>query len=589
MATVLILFAVSAARAQTELESKKGSLSELVERASANLVRRGSEGFRVPTPGQLKAWSFIAESILGGKPEEALKLKEQLSFPYEIFRFTETTNGRTYVVLEERAPYRAGWGLFVFDPDSRNPLVLQAPHPLFDGNTELETADAFIRTGAAAFLMAGAHRRANAEDTPCTQPKSADPEAGYPVSDVAHAVATPFHAVHESIVRSRPDSVVVQLHGMTDRDICPSAFLSNGTPTVTANSRRVFGCLTKNGVEAGIFDGKTRCPLSALSNVQGRYSNGETDDPCRRGVSRSPEPGRFIHIEQEPALRRDRVSWRPVVDSLRCAFPDSRDETQNRGEFEFSDGDNPSVKVFWSAPPKIDKRTRVLFVIAGKGRNAEEYLESWTEWAGQRNYLVLAPLFDDVNWPDGLGYNFGNISSGDDEFNSRPNPKSKWAFTVLENLFGDVRRRFGAKAKKYDLFGHSAGGQFVHRFLLFYPDNHVRRAIAANPGFYTLPELDLPFPYGLKNSPEPVDRKDVKRWTGRELILMRGTDDTKRTENLRQTPEADAQGKNRYDRAGFMFEKVKAFDPNTKWVLIDVPNVGHNQKGMALAAQKYLP
>lgn len=36
-----------------------------------------------------------------------------------------------------------------------------------------------------------------------------------------------------------------------------------------------------------------------------------------------------------------------------------------------------------------------------------------------------------------------------------------------------------------------------------------------------------------------------------------------------------------------MFAKIKAFNPNTKWQLIAVPQVAHNQKGMALAAQKF--
>jgi pimeloyl-ACP methyl ester carboxylesterase len=588
LAAALIFSAIIHCSAQGGPGSRKGSLYELAEKASANIVRRGTNGFRVPTPGQLKAWTFIAESILDGRVGDAVRMKEQLSFPYEIFEFTESTDGRTFIVVQENAPYQVGWGLFVFDPKSKNPLVLQAPHPLFDGRTEMESVDAFIRTGASAYLMAGAHRRANSEDTPCTQPHSADPEANYPVSDVAHAVATPFHAIHEAIARKRPKSVTVQLHGMTERDNCPNAFLSNGSRTVTSNSRRLLGCLLNNGVEAEIYDGNTKCPLNALSNVQGRFSNGETTDPCRKGVTESPEPGRFIHIEQAPILRRDRDSWKPVIESLRCAFPERPDDPANRGSFEFKDGDNPAVKVFWSGPKSVTEDTRVLFVIAGKGRNAEEYLESWVEWATQHDYLVLSPLYDDVNWPEGLGYNFGNIASGEDEFKSRPNPKPKWAFTVLENLFSEVRAKFKVKAKSYDIFGHSAGGQFVHRFLLFYPENHVRRAIAANPGFYTLPDLELPFPYGLKGSPVEIDKRDLKRWTARDVILMRGTEDTKRTDNLRQTPEADAQGKNRFERAGLMFEKIKAVNSKTKWTLTDVPNVGHNQKGMALAAQKYL-
>ena len=69
---------------------------------------------------------------------------------------------------------------------------------------------------------------------------------------------------------------------------------------------------------------------------------------------------------------------------------------------------------------------------------------------------------------------------------------------------------------------------------------------------------------------------------------MRGTADVERTESLRQTPEADAQGKNRFERAAFMFNKVKALNPKTTWQMFEVPNVAHDQKGMALAAQKFL-
>ena len=124
--------------------------------------------------------------------------------------------------------------------------------------------------------------------------------------------------------------------------------------------------------------------------------------------------------------------------------------------------------------------------------------------------------------------------------------------------------------------------------MLFMPESRVRIAIAANPGFYTLPDLNEDFPYGLKNSPYSISQKDLLTWTNRKLILMRGTADIERTESLRQTPEADAQGKNRFERAAFMFNKIKAFNPKTTWQMFEVPNIAHDQKGMSLAAQKVL-
>lgn len=262
-------------------------------------------------------------------------------------------------------------------------------------------------------------------------------------------------------------------------------------------------------------------------------------------------------------------------------------ENKNLTSFNFKSSENPDVKVFYSAPPNISSKTKVLFVMSGRQRDADKYLESWIDWGQKNDYLVLAPLFDSTNWVEPLGYNFGNIASGKETDNT-PNPKSKWAFTLIEQMFDFAKKEFKLNAQKYDLFGHSAGGQFVHRFTLFMPTARIRTAIAANPGFYTLPDLNGVFPYGLKNSPHPITNKDLMNWTNRKLILMRGTADLLRTESLRQSPEADAQGQNRFERAAFMFNKVKSFNPKTTWQMFEVPNVAHDQKGMALAAQKVL-
>ena len=258
-----------------------------------------------------------------------------------------------------------------------------------------------------------------------------------------------------------------------------------------------------------------------------------------------------------------------------------------RQSFVFKSGDNPEITVFFALPPKVSAKTRFLMIMAGRQRDADAYLDSWIDWAEKNDCIIAAPKFDEKNWPEPLGYNFGNIASGK-ELDNTVNDRSKWAFTVTEQLFAEMRKKYSLSAKDYILFGHSAGGQFVHRFILFFPRNHVRLAIAANPGFYTLPDLATAFPYGLKNSPVAISRQALIDWTNTNLILMRGTADIQRTESLRQTPEADAQGKTRFERAGFMFAQVKALNPASKWQLIDVPGIAHDQVGMAAAAQKML-
>jgi len=116
----------------------------------------------------------------------------------------------------------------------------------------------------------------------------------------------------------------------------------------------------------------------------------------------------------------------------------------------------------------------------------------------------------------------------------------------------------------------------------------VRFAIAGNAGWYTLPDLDAAYSYGLKHPLLSFTKKDLIDWTNRKLVLMRVTADTSREGVLRKTPEADAQGQNRFERAAFMFDKIKTLNPKTDWQLVDVKNVGHDQKAMAIAAQEYL-
>ena len=47
------------------------------------------------------------------------------------------------------------------------------------------------------------------------------------------------------------------------------------------------------------------------------------------------------------------------------------------------------------------------------------------------------------------------------------------------------------------LWGHSAGGQFVHRALATQDSAQFEAAGAGNAGWYTMPTLDRPYPEGL--------------------------------------------------------------------------------------------
>lgn len=327
LALILICSVLANENLNESLEIKKesGSLYERIERVAKNQFQKDSDLFRPPNPAQQKTWENIIESILNNQLEKAAQDIKSRSYPYEIKIFTDKETKRGYILLQETQPQQAGWGLYVFDLNSTNSLVIESLHTIADANTELEGVDAFLQTRARAFLMAGTHRRANKKETLCTQPGSANNDSestDYPESDVAHNTATMFQTTHETLVNMFPNTIAVQIHGMAERQVCPNVFVSSGTKFITENSKKLLECFVKNKVEAGVYEGtKDGCPLGATTNVQGRFSNGEKENPCAKSVKAAPDPGHFIHIEQEPSIRRSKDSWQPIIEALKCAFP----------------------------------------------------------------------------------------------------------------------------------------------------------------------------------------------------------------------------------------------------------------------------
>jgi hypothetical protein len=246
---------------------------------------------------------------------------------------------------------------------------------------------------------------------------------------------------------------------------------------------------------------------------------------------------------------------------------------------------NPDVQTYICVPPTLSSATKIVVVMAGQQRDADVYLDSWIAWASRNDYIALAPQFDEAHWPGSRGYMLGNVFKGEDGAGGAT-PEAQWSFTVVEGIHQTVRNGFGISDNLYDLFGHSAGAQFVHRLLLFKPNASVRNAIAANAGWYTVPDRGIPFSYGLRHPLLALTQRDLISWTDKNLIILRGTADLNSDHNLRVTPEANAQGKNRYERAAYMIEKARSVNAHTRWELIDVPGADHDQKKMAPAAQE---
>src|SRR5262249_18423379 len=152
---------------------------------------------------------------------------------------------------------------------------------------------------------------------------------------------------------------------------------------------------------------------------------------------------------------------------------------------------------------------------------------------------------------------------------------SLWSYTVIEHLFDHVKRVTGNQSTTYNIYGHSAGAQFVHRMVLFMPQARIHVAVAANAGFYTMPVDSIDYPYGIGQSPLTVDRLGTA--FQRRLVVLLGTADTDPNHpELCKTSEAEAQGPHRFARGRRFFATAQAMarrlNARLNWRLATVPD-----------------
>jgi Secretion system C-terminal sorting domain len=244
------------------------------------------------------------------------------------------------------------------------------------------------------------------------------------------------------------------------------------------------------------------------------------------------------------------------------------------------------IAVYCYLPASFSPSTQQVVVMHGIDRNAYSYGLAWTPFASANGWMVIAPEFIAADWTSDA-YGLGNMFTGSSGSGSL-NSKEKWTFSLVSDIQRTLVRGFGIRDTMYTLWGHSAGGQFVHRMMLFAYDPMIRRAIAANPGWYTAPDSTIVYPWGVKHPFLAITRQDLLAYVARDLIIMRGTGDTLRDSDLNVEALSDAQGLNRYQRAGYFFQKGNNVSPSCRWLLLDVVGSGHEYQKMAAAAGAYL-
>lgn len=248
------------------------------------------------------------------------------------------------------------------------------------------------------------------------------------------------------------------------------------------------------------------------------------------------------------------------------------------GSFTFTVATLPDkpLKVWYYAPPVL-AGAPILFVMHGTGRNGEGYRDAWVSEASKRGVILIVPEFSDALYPGSEEYNLGGVNV---------ESPTRWAFAQIEPLFDYVRTDTGDWPNTYFLYGHSAGAQFVHRFLLFEPNNHASRSVAANAGWYTAVESTVDFPYGLKGAPTTPSPSS---WLNQNLTILLGDQDTDPNDpDLRHDAGSDRQGLTRLARGQFFYATANNYIWPNNWQLTIVPGVSHSNVEMAPAAAQIL-
>ncbi|KRE20564.1 hydrolase [Bosea sp. Root483D1] len=264
------------------------------------------------------------------------------------------------------------------------------------------------------------------------------------------------------------------------------------------------------------------------------------------------------------------------------------DPPQGRSALPFVDARHPQrpLEVNFYRPARHRPEDEVVFVQHGMLRNGDDYRDFWIDAAEKHNLLIVAPTFGNEHFPQAEGYNNGLLLSEDGAVAA----KADWLYAVPARVLAALRKAGVTTRDKVKLFGHSAGGQFVHRLLATQSETPFETAFAANSGWYTLPTLERRFPEGLGGL--GLGDTELARWLAWPMVIFAGDQDIVTSDpNLPAQAEALAQGPMRYARAHFMLDFAKAEAARLglacNWSLITVPGIGHDGAAMSRAAASW--
>jgi hypothetical protein len=253
-----------------------------------------------------------------------------------------TSNGRELCVFSEFLDADLdgyadlGWGTFLYAPDARNEILLQAPHIRVDIHTETQVVDLFEQSWSRSALLGGAHRLANAAITSCQGQLTNSDGDPYLEADASHNIDT-FYVASKAVAghygaeevggvidltNADPAFHVLQFHAMGVDSCSEHVFLTNGDTSsvlVDDGAQRLAVALSAENPQWDVRyrgDGTT-CTRYGRDNTLSRYINGVPDNGdndidnsiCSHSGNHPAVSARFIHIEQKRCISGTACSY----------------------------------------------------------------------------------------------------------------------------------------------------------------------------------------------------------------------------------------------------------------------------------------
>ncbi|HNT76519.1 MAG TPA: hypothetical protein PKH77_16020 [Anaerolineae bacterium] len=227
--------------------------------------------------------------------------------------------------------------------------------------------------------------------------------------------------------------------------------------------------------------------------------------------------------------------------------------------------------------------------------NARYYITAWVDFAEEQGYILLVPAFNQEDFSSSLG---DHALGGYRGLFGREINADAWVLRLVKAY----QEAYGTSGAPFYLYGHSAGGQFVGRFLVTHPET-IKKAVISSAATYPQPNTEVTWPFGMGELHTDIEWDtdtlkhvdivpDKQQWlaaTQVPLTVIVGLNDTS------ELPVAlipGQKGRNRYTIARNWVKDMAAYaeanGTESRFKLEIIPGQGHSMSGLISYTQAAL-